>query len=922
MNFTLPKYQDYKTWIKRARNRQIEWDDLMTARTGSEDSLRGFLLSRANDDFWPEISVEEWYGLVSFMKDEENALSSSEMEVVTMHEDDEDSTIEIPEDKKSCWQLYKKKLLNEKKYSQKNVDEIERASIKTLRCLSSNTNNRKPIKGLVIGNVQSGKTGNMAGLMALAADYGWNMFIVFSGVLENLRKQTENRLIKDLNNQRSNIHWSAIDHPRLGIIASERTSALHLNEGSRMSYLTVCLKNVTVIKKLIEWIQENGAQMQKMRILIIDDEADQASINTLSVEENDRTVINRLLCNLVGNKNIDGVDVPSKYHAMNYVQYTATPYANILNEGPSDESLYPSSFITTLISSKEYFGPQQIFGIDGGDYDGMDIIRSIDADEIGTIKAIHNGDEDVIPDTFIDSVCWFYCGVACMRYWGYRKAVSMLVHTSSRIVDHESIETSLTRWLSSLSKTDFINRCKSIWRSETNRFNKSKFSQQYPDYAISDENINDYPSFNDIRSELENLFEGDSLSKMQYDRSGSPIYNKKGVNLCVDNSVSDARIIYPESYEEFSKAPAFLVIGGQTLSRGLTFEGLICSYFPREVRQADTLMQMGRWFGYRRGYELLPRIWMSEVTHTNFNYLSELDQELRDEIREMAILGKRPSEFGPRVKNSPKKFRITALNRMQSASFTDMDFTGTFLQTYLVDNGIDIIRENLKATKKFLNSLQDPSSFNSCMSSDIVWKRVPFQVISRYLSQYKFNDRIKSLNDINPLLQWIDTMTERGIIGPWNVVLAGVGSEEWDNDTHKFKLDCGNSINKVNRSILKDYHDDGVYNFKAIRNSRDILADIDLDRITNDLKQQILHASTSQIKTLRSLAGLSETPQLIVYIIDKDSKADSDSQTRKDLNAPMDIAGLCINIPGAINAGGRATYVTIRINSSDNQNED
>lgn len=118
---------------------------------------------------------------------------------------------------------------------------------------------------------------------------------------------------------------------------------------------------------------------------------------------------------------------------MNYIGYTATPYANILNEA-GRESLYPRSFITTLAVSKEYFGPQQIFGYSGDSvsFDGLDIVRTIDSDDLYELKSIHDGDDYKTPKTLIDAVCWFMCGVACMRIWNYKKPVSMLIHTSQK----------------------------------------------------------------------------------------------------------------------------------------------------------------------------------------------------------------------------------------------------------------------------------------------------------------------------------------------------------------------------------------------------------------------------------------------------------------------------------------------------------
>lgn len=237
---------------------------------------------------------------------------------------------------------------------------MEDANIKILRQLSRDTHETGAVKGLVIGNVQSGKTANMAALMAMAADAGWNMFIVLSGMMENLRAQTLRRLVEDLNSNSCSLNWEAIDNP-LGVETyGRRLCDKNFTKESKMRYLTVCLKNSKRLKNLIDWLNSDECSRKEIRLLIIDDEADQASINTATKSQ--RTTINRLILNLVNNRNSRGDQACCNFQAVNYIGYTATPYANVLNEAPGEESLYPSNFIATLSVSDEYFGPQQIFG--------------------------------------------------------------------------------------------------------------------------------------------------------------------------------------------------------------------------------------------------------------------------------------------------------------------------------------------------------------------------------------------------------------------------------------------------------------------------------------------------------------------------------------------------------------------------------
>lgn len=272
--------------------------------------------------------------------------------------------------------------------------------------------------------------------MAMAADHGWNMFIVLSGTIENLRIQTLRRMQKDLNHE-GNLIWRGIEHPPKNSQYGERARDFHFENGAQSRYFTVCLKNTSRLKKLIDWIHADKAAHDLMRILVIDDEADQASISNtateLTKEKRERKGINKLIVNLVEDCHYKDISLSNgKAIAMNYVMYTATPYANFLNEC-SEESLYPRHFIWTLKTSDEYIGPNQIYGFpEPENSDGLDISRVVDERELELISRIYDGESDELPCSMKNAICWFICSVAVMRYWGYKKPISMLVHTMTR----------------------------------------------------------------------------------------------------------------------------------------------------------------------------------------------------------------------------------------------------------------------------------------------------------------------------------------------------------------------------------------------------------------------------------------------------------------------------------------------------------
>lgn len=910
IDFCTPRYDKPRKWINDARDHDVSWEQIFLANKKDEEALKSFLDTRTEEDFWPELTADDWKTIVEQQKTTEETAKNIDIlaGIAQIHDEGQNNATRVPEDSASSWQLYKKKLLNDG-FKEETVDEIERTTLKILRRLNNDTSSADPVKGMVIGNVQSGKTANMAALMAMAADWGWNMFIVLSGTIENLRIQTQNRLFSDLN-QQGTIWWRSLEHLSKTVDISMKAQSLHFDANSKERYFTVCLKNSARLKKLIQWAQADQNKQRQMKVLVIDDEADQASVNTAKIDVAEKKKINKLICALVNGLDENENETESHFQAMNYIGYTATPYANILNDS-SKESLYPRNFITTLAVSKEYFGPQQIFGYDGDSvtFDGMNIVRTIDDKELDEIKSIHNGEAFNAPESLVDAVCWFICGVSCMRIWGYRKPVSMLVHTSQKTDHHKYIADVINNWLMSTPENEIIQKAKEVFVRETALFNKESFRQQYPEYDIPDDQINDYPGFDQIEKQIRIILH-DEVSHIELDSEGDLSYHK-GIHLCIDNCTNNGinsdgmhvRLAYPESSKMPSPAPAFIVVGGSTLSRGLTIEGLISTFFLRSVGQADTLMQMGRWFGYRKKYELLPRLWLTEKTRQQFTFLAALDQELRDEIQYMDINGKSPSEYGPKVKNTPKLsfIRITAKNKMQSAIDSTMDYSGASNQTYLFDNDAETLRNNIIVTEEFIAGLGDEWVRNdeyNYYNDTAVWRNVPFDKVRTYLESYSFQERQGVFNNVQPLLNWISKMTSENKLGNWNIVVAGKN----DNKNGTWMLPNGRAINKVRRTRKKLSSEvDSIINIGALREPRDVLSDIDINgikdaRVKREVESFITGTSTRGVMAYRDKSGLETTPQLIIYRIDKDSKAKS--KTREDLNAVEDIIGLCIYIPG------------------------
>lgn len=930
VDISMPTYDKCRAWIKEHREMNKTWEEIKYGLGKDEKDLASFIDFQIRLNNWPsDLTKEIWYSIVKSEQDAEknSEITFEKIQSATLIDSSQDNECRVPTSPQSSWQLYKKHLLNSG-WKEESVEEMERATISILRRLNMDTRESGPVKGLVIGHVQSGKTANMAGLMAMAADWGWNFFIVLSGTIENLRRQTQSRLFRDLNRP-GNLVWMGLEHLSKKSPRGQQAQDLRFEEGSNLRYFTVCLKNKSRLKGLIEWMQNDPHKHQQMKVLVIDDEADQASINTADINSKERAQINKLIINLVEGKKPNGDECKSKVKSMNYISYTATPYANFLNES-GRESLYPRNFIFALQPSNEYFGPQQIFGVEGTDYEGLNIIRHINDEDYSELQKLHRGIIDTIPQSMKESVCWFLCAAAALRLWGRVKPISMLVHTSQRQGHHQKVATALYKWIKFTEKQKILAMCKEIWERECERFDIKSFRESYPDYGKPNEEIRTYPPFDELVEHIYVLLK--DITNIPLGEDGELEY-RSHIHLCIDNCANSGinedgmfvRLAYPDPDRKPypSPAPAFIVVGGSTLSRGLTIEGLVSTYFLRSSCQADSLMQMGRWFGYRQGYELLPRIWMTEDTENKFKFLSLLEYELREDLARFTLLKADPSVYGPRVKNTPNAswLRITARNRMQSAIETEFDFMGTSSQTIFFDNNEELLRKNIEITERFLEGLGNGEK--SDITSAYVWRNVRYeQILNNFLDSFHFNNRTRLFNEIKGAFsEWVIKNTEEGNITNWNVIAAGGKTNNKEDKT--WKLHCG-SVGKVNRSRKKT-NDPNLINIGVLRAPIDLLADVPRASAPvniDDIESRAV--SNIEIENIRNKAGLGKTPQLIIYRIDKNSKARSNSKERVDLNASEDLIGLHITIPGMGigGKGNRSKALTIKINQDEIETND
>ena len=912
------EYDNIKHWIAEKIENGFSWDDVDHFCVDKEQEKEEFIKLKNEELIIPNVmKFDEWKPFVSYLK-------SKYSQIIDMFgfADEKSNNLPVPSYQGSPWPNYKDYLLGKKtgepKMSDEAVTMIENNCHWIVNHLERDTRQAGPTKGLVMGSVQSGKTANMIGLVSMAAAYDWNVFIVLSGTIDNLRKQTRDRFLKDLK-EIGALSWRILDYTNnpdymIELESKKKITPDDLNLNIYQNgvvknnwlnrYVLVCLKNSRRLQNLITWLHANQSRSAKMRIIVIDDEADQASVNTVkmgepqSEEEIERTAVNKLIINLVKGNDKDGNPSPVQFQAMNYISFTATPYANVLNEAYRD-SLYPSNFICSLPESKEYFGPKVIWGSKTDEkYNGLNIIRTIPDEEIKEIKQLNKGQSYTLPEVFKKSIAWFLCTASVLRKRNHKSPVSMLIHTTSIQNGHFEEYSALQRWLNEGKHNgEVLEMCEKVYEEEKDKFRLDDLREGYPDYALL-ESVNDYYlPFCEIKDEIETLIS--DVVNIKMDENKKPHYHENGIHLCVDNCKANKiaeegtflRIVYPD--KKMEKAPVFIIMGGNTLSRGLTLEGLVCTYFARNVNQADTLMQMARWFGYRRGYELLQRIWMSELVQEKFELIEEIDEKLKFEFEDFMKKGKSPSMFGPRVMSSSKiaRFLITSKSKSQNMIACDVDFSGDSYEVTKFENNGDDLKKNIDITDEFIKTLGIAKK-SEAIDSAYYWDDIDSEsIITNFIEKYKIFNCSPLHIDIPIFVNWIRQMNKEKKYLKWNVAVAGDkgSSERW--------IISGANVGKIERS-KKIKTNEKIIDIGSLRSGRDILSDIALKNLS--LEKKVLFDDRKKrgvnLISLRFELGYSDIPLLLLYKIDKNKG--KQLKTRKPIGSDEDIIGFSIIVSG------------------------
>ena len=711
-------------------------------------------------------------------------------------------------------------------------------------------------RGLVLGYVQSGKTTNFIATAAQAADAGYRLIVVLSGVTNNLRKQTQDRLERSLTGTNPN-NWHWLTSLDADFNESKNANQLLSPPGNRV--IAVIKKNNSRLKSLKQWL--NSAPLltrQGLPVLFIDDEADQATINSAKAL-NRQTAINKTLTEI-----LDIRFLPK--HA--YLGYTATPFANILSDARTEQQLFPRDFIYPLKRPENYFGAEQLFGRNPLAEEeqeisqGRNIVIPVSFTDRSLLGKLANTNSVVtdptLPNSLLQAMKWFIVSTAARRYRSKKNNFStMLIHTSGRVYAHQDMKTLVEKQLNvwkKLPSSEITCIFEDCWDSEKSR---GSIDGDAP-----------LPKFIEIESLV------------------SKVLNE--LKLIVDNSRSDDRLVYDFENEEDSVP--FIVVGGNTLARGLTLEGLICSYFMRTSSYYDSLLQMGRWFGYRVGYDDLQRMWMQDDLIPMFRDLALVEEEVRSQITELAKDGSQPIQVPILIRDHPI-MSITSPNKMNYAKKLQIGYAEKRTETITFSSDPEWLEHNLNATKKFVATLSSKGLFGASKSEQgyDMAQEVPWELLREYILSYNFLATARIAN--GPLItKYVDLHQGKGELEKWNVFFY----KTLHSTKPAFDFGHGIEISPINRSAKDIDPLTGAFNIHHLVSSVDGAADVPLGR--KELQQQYAgQLSDSGMRIARKDFGLQKTGLLGIYLVDKNS--DAKAQDRLPLNVDNHIVGLGFFFP-------------------------
>jgi hypothetical protein len=798
-----------------------------------------------------------------------------------------------PADKSTFWKRYRDYLQIEKNFAPEVIGKLDRLTDRILDSLFDPAQNVIIDKrGLVVGQVQSGKTSNYTGLICKAADSGYKLIIVLAGIHNSLRSQTQLRLdegflgydtqVDRVNKEnRRNIGVGIIDsslivHPltsslEKGDFRTATANAGLTNFNTSEPILAVVKKNGSVLNRLLQWLLAQSTQtadgrrvIRNKSLLLIDDEADNASINTRK-EDDGTTKINGLIR-----------DILRLFDRSAYVGYTATPFANIFIDKDED-NLFPRDFIVNLPAPSNYIGPEKVFGCEMLDDDDdsntvLPIVRRIDDHQPflpDALKHIDNfyefGSDPAgrkviplpteVPESLKLAIKCFILTCTIRRLRGQVKVHnSMLIHISRLIVWQRQIK-------------ELVENVFDFYRRGI-EMNVPSIIEELR--AAFEEDTANYKSYISTSEQIVNsaLIKIDANSQVHTWEEVLPLLNEAASIIQVKEINGGSADVL--NYFDNENGISIIAIGGDKLSRGLTLEGLSVSYYLRASKMYDTLMQMGRWFGYRPGYVDLCRLFVSRELNEWFCHITLATQQLRDEFDYMSdVAGSTPDQFALRVRTHPGVLQISASNKIRRAIEVRVSWSGILVESYELSKKLETIKNNFDAAETLINSL---GQLTKRGSNFYLWNKVQLVRIKEFLRQFVSHDNLKSAASSN-LLRFIETNERYDELTNWSV---GIISKEKLGNVVSI---AGHQVGLILRREDKYKSNEELYYIKKshIISPGDEFIDVTADEYQEAIKQtQVSWISFGKEgkpsfpsgKIVRNTIRKPNRPLLLIYCLD------------------------------------------------------
>lgn len=772
------------------------------------------------------------------------------------------------------WPALEGYLTNVKGWDKDAVKSINKSSSEVVSLLANPSAAKFRHRGLVVGYVQSGKTANMTAVIAKAVDAGYNLIVLLAGVTNKLRAQTQSRIENDVVMRHSHLWqlWTESKDDGDFEIPASRHFALPVPGRAQLVVMKKVASRLQAFRRTI--VDDKGRSTStnvqaQLKVLIIDDECDQASVNASNNDE-DMTRINEEIRKII-----------RALPAVSYVGYTATPFANVFidpyprNKDELDD-LYPEDFITALPRSDNYFGAREVFGFDPKDADnesteeaGRDMIRTIPVEKLNTLRPARASDKNFKPqmtEELEEALLWFLisCSIRRARGQGHEH-MSMLIHTSPLISQHEGMDAVICGWLKTHG-TDLATGNGDISARLSTIFNR-EISAVPLEHDVSP------PTLQQLLPHLQQTL--------------------AALEVAIENGVSEKRL-------DYTKGPkTYVVIGGAVLARGLTIEGLCVSFFLRTSMQYDTLLQMGRWFGYRNGYEDLPRLWTTAELISSFRALARIEEEIRDDIARYSEYKTTPAEFAVKVRAIPG-MAITSAAKMRHAFRTSISFEGRHVQTIRFDHQSErVVSANWSAASCLVDDIGADNIKD--LGNRKLAQDIPLALIRKFLKTYEICDQHMDLKR-EMLLAYIDKAGQQ--LQTWNVGFITPGSS-----LSRKPLGQLGPI-PTNRRAQLSASERSYADIKALMSKNDILIDALSPSSDED------DDSWASFKSRRPAK-----PLLLLYAIDQESPPMASTKNRVMLDAADDLIGIGIVFPGVKDHAGAYYAVELDVPSEEKIDE-